>query len=404
MKGYQLKIAIKNSKPSVETESTLSWIFNYYKKEDILSIAKLHGVPACTKYNKADLILHTVAHLLKPEAITAFFLCLRDDEIQEFEKAIAYMETHKRNYRTKLDEYLERISNAGYCGWDQFDRVILTADVVQMYQKINTEAFRKKRALRSFLLDCLMATSFLYGTSPLSIVAEMYNQNIEEAITVDELSAEIAEIPQCLAHFVIVEGWYIHKNLLEDRQYEEIKMLQGNLDYYIPTRMEIKTLAEGSCLPDEWELREIVTFFKNKLGLTAAMAEEDGRMIQRIIAAGGDITMVIDFINQEGIQIKSQVQFERLMYCLMQLWNNTRMILKRGFKESELSEAAVEIPEMWVPACMEGEISEMRIPEYMEGKIPEVLDFQMRRKQKVDPDAPCPCGSGIKYKYCCGKN
>jgi preprotein translocase subunit SecA len=26
------------------------------------------------------------------------------------------------------------------------------------------------------------------------------------------------------------------------------------------------------------------------------------------------------------------------------------------------------------------------------------------RKKKIGRNEPCPCGSGLKYKYCCGKN
>jgi len=27
-----------------------------------------------------------------------------------------------------------------------------------------------------------------------------------------------------------------------------------------------------------------------------------------------------------------------------------------------------------------------------------------RTGKKIQPNDPCPCGSGKKYKYCCGKN
>ena len=26
-----------------------------------------------------------------------------------------------------------------------------------------------------------------------------------------------------------------------------------------------------------------------------------------------------------------------------------------------------------------------------------------RTEKKIQPNDPCPCGSGIKYKFCCGK-
>jgi uncharacterized protein len=33
-----------------------------------------------------------------------------------------------------------------------------------------------------------------------------------------------------------------------------------------------------------------------------------------------------------------------------------------------------------------------------------VLPFKPKRKKSVSRNDPCPCGSGKKYKYCCGKN
>ncbi|GAA6502793.1 SEC-C metal-binding domain-containing protein [Blautia sp.] len=33
----------------------------------------------------------------------------------------------------------------------------------------------------------------------------------------------------------------------------------------------------------------------------------------------------------------------------------------------------------------------------------EIIDFQEEHRKKIYPNDPCPCGSGKKYKHCCGK-
>lgn len=37
-------------------------------------------------------------------------------------------------------------------------------------------------------------------------------------------------------------------------------------------------------------------------------------------------------------------------------------------------------------------------------RLKEEYHFSKRTGKKIYPNAPCPCGSGKKYKYCCGKN
>ena len=38
---------------------------------------------------------------------------------------------------------------------------------------------------------------------------------------------------------------------------------------------------------------------------------------------------------------------------------------------------------------------------FVDGKEPKLVPFQ-RRERKVGPNEPCPCGSGKKFKKCCG--
>jgi len=37
-------------------------------------------------------------------------------------------------------------------------------------------------------------------------------------------------------------------------------------------------------------------------------------------------------------------------------------------------------------------------------KRKELGEEEGKKKKKIGRNDPCPCGSGLKYKYCCGKN
>jgi preprotein translocase subunit SecA len=42
--------------------------------------------------------------------------------------------------------------------------------------------------------------------------------------------------------------------------------------------------------------------------------------------------------------------------------------------------------------------------QFSHGEGPEKIETVRREGKKVGRNDPCPCGSGKKYKKCCGKN
>lgn len=83
-----------------------------------------------------------------------------------------------------------------------------------------------------------------------------------------------------------------------------------------------------------------------------------------------------------GLVLENGSQLNELMGLIHNLWNNTRMLLNRGFTPNEL---AVQKRNFMHPLSDTGK----------------VIDFTQVKKSKVYPNDPCPCGSGKKYKNCC---
>jgi len=91
------------------------------------------------------------------------------------------------------------------------------------------------------------------------------------------------------------------------------------------------------------------------------------------------------------IYLKSKRQINRLMNVLLPLWNNTRMVVHRGFTPSEMAKTENKT----IKASTMTAVDAANKPK------DNIIDFQTAKKSKVYPNDPCPCGSGKKYKNCC---
>lgn len=138
---------------------------------------------------------------------------------------------------------------------------------------------------------------------------------------------------------------------------------------------------------------------------------------------------VFDAINEMGICFKSQNDLNQILPILDTLWNNTRMLLNRGFKPSELFEAEKKHMRPFGPGnmptiipgsstaaklLMEGkaEIEKMGFPIDFDSNSTKMPVYSMSagingslevQTKKIYSNDPCPCGSGKKYKKCCGR-
>lgn len=330
-----LKASIKNQEKiySLPKEMTLEEMYHFYEKEEILKIAKLHGMPLKTAYNKEDLIAHTVEYIVRPEVMTSFFLCLRDNEIDEFEKAI----NSSGNYTPKKIECFDRITSAGYGGWDTEDCVVFGKEVAGAYRRINTPEFQNKRKKRSALADCLTIASYFYGVAPLSVIGKMYAEIKKEKMPLEEIRKEINEISSVLKNFVVLEDLYIRDDLIPDQQYKALQEIQGGLDYYMPTAAEFRSLTEKGHLPEGDKFWDLVSYLEKPLKMEAADAREVGHIVQLITLNGGNVASVLDFFEEENLYFEQEDQFVELFNRIVKLWNDTRSILNRGFKPDELS-------------------------------------------------------------------
>ena len=256
-------------------------------------------------------------------------------------------------------------------------------EIVPIYREINTPKFQELRHVSSWLIRCLAICGEFYAVTPVSILARVYA--CKEPISEDKLRQLLPLVSGGADNWVWVYQSDRDRVLRRDMEEQEIQSIldrQGNRDFYIPQADEIESMwkdeypltipayenlqifLEQYCDMDVMEAREAVN------ELWEMLAQDDGSL-------------------QEGLQwmIDTTDAGPKFLPLLVTLYRNckksTRCISLRGYTLAEVSSPAdeniVQVKEM-------------------------ELQFDMKpRKINIGRNDPCPCGSGAKYKKCCGR-
>lgn len=350
---------------------TLKDIFNDFDKNDILDIAKEKGMKDVSSFRKDKLIRLLVTHMLRPEEMEKYFACLQDEQMEEMNRMIAQGGICEE----KTGELLTDLYAAGYIGILSDGTVTIPEDVASAYRSLDSGQFRERRKRTSFFLKCLRIVGGIYGVIPVDVFLDMVNQHTKQKMTEEELREQMQAIPPEFQEFVMDDGKIYHKEFYPDA--EGLLAVQEGKTFYFPSEKELHDYSLYGCLPKSAEALKFKSYLKKELGAMDDEAEMGCRLIQRIIMGGGAMDDIFDVLEGLGLMVDDERELESLVNAVGIFWNKTRMIENRGFTPEEMSR------------------KELR---------KKIIEFQDIQKSKVYPNDPCPCGSGKKYKKCCGKN
>lgn len=357
-------------------QSTLADIFNDFTKEDIIDIIKEKEIKGLTARNKDNMIRDLVEHMLKPKVIWAYFACMQEDEIQEFEKAANSGEL----YESENIENLLKLYEAGYIGMIDDGRVMIPSDVVKVYRSFDKDVFGEYQKKMSYLLCCLETLGILYGIAPMSILLKLIERNPSIHMQEAEIRENIPCIPPEYGQYRVIGDMVYYTGLYPDDG--DLQAMQGDKDFYIPTLTEIMDYGTVGYDPNNRNGRRLKQFLVKHMDAEPDLAEHVIRLVQIQITGGCDMQDVFYVFEEMGLEPPDKRHLDDLIQHISNLWNHTRMILNRGFTPEELS-------------------STVSNHALTLSKRDNVIDFETVRKQKIYPNDPCPCGSGRKYKNCC---
>lgn len=363
-------------------------ILEDYRKDDLQEICELHGLSGYRKFLKKDLIDFVYEKLLSKEVMCRCLLYMNDTELTLMDKG-----------NTGVDESDDvwNLVESGYAGATYIEVVYVPEDVKDAFRKNCDEEWKKERKRVQDILHHINACVELYGICPLERMISMYEKNTGNTISEAELREFCGKIPGFLKYFEIVGNELVQEHLLEVDRLQHLKSMQGIKAYYTPTREEIQTLGGYFYVPFDRYMNEMADFFEKFSVEKEEDARDICRNIQRIIRIGGQIGDIMNYLENDLVMIDETV-FPQFAEILMRVWNHTRMQMNRGYMPDEMScpESVKKVKEKAAGMGFQP------LGDTPGGKA-DIIDFQEERRKKIYPNDTCPCGSGKKYKHCCGK-
>lgn len=406
-----------------------------YTKEELLDQARSFEIKKCSGLRKADLIDRIVDTFCAEEMLRSRLACLTKEQMDLFRKACISPTA------VSVNEVVDAMQLYRYwIGYfeDPTDRFCVFEDVAVAFSKIDDKAFQLKQCRKGWLVKCIHFFIQYYEIAPIEVIYEMYRQKVKDSI--DEMIEILWEMPVDIVESCLftmdklgMEGWpkenplysekgiFVHLQLFENEEFDYLLRQQMDKDFYIPSVQQIDEICRIGYEASSSAYKKLESFFIKKLKFSYEQAVTGCLQVWANSYEGESPSKIINKMTEANIEFEEKM-INELLELLVAAHNNTRMKENRGYKPSEmvrkksvdkmptivpassnaaaiLKDAAPQLEAMGVPVDLNGNTDVIQTTMFPSGLNGEPI----RVEKKIYPNDPCPCGSGKKYKKCCGK-
>lgn len=286
------------------------------------------------------------------------------------------------------------------------------------------------------------AMANLYGVITLEKAYEIISGQSPSLVSKDEFLA-FAEIArhECEDYYILGEediftdgkaGTQLEREIIDVTLfgtdidlYLQTKHSQQGKPYYVPDKKQLLLYDDAFYCEVTPEVTELRTFLSNQFKLGEA---QEATVFQEILYGSrylnAEFAQVMNRLHDMGLEFENDKAVQKFVSLHQAFHNTTRMQCNRGFTPDELF--SMQAPEDRMPksislgpniraslAAGTMDIDELRkgiltaeLPneELRFNLLKEISSIEKENKpKKVGRNELCPCGSGKKYKKCCGR-
>ncbi|MEG2059560.1 MAG: SEC-C metal-binding domain-containing protein [Lachnospiraceae bacterium] len=392
-----------------------------YTKEELLNQARRFDIRKYSGLRKAELVDRIVDCFCTVEMLRVRLSCLTKEQMELFRKACVAPQD------ISINEIMDGMQLCGYwIGYfeEATDKFCVFDDVKEVFRIIDHESFRTEQYKKGWMMKCVHFFQQYYGIAPVEIIYELYKLKVKD--TIDEMIDMIWEIPMDIIESCIFQmdilgmqgcpkddviyserGLLIYIPVLDDKEFNYLLDKQMDKEFYIPSAGLIDEICKLGYEASSVAYKKLESFFTTKLSLPYEQAVLWCMQVWENSYEGESPADVINKMMEAKVECKLDKQLNEFMGLLISAHNNTRMKENRGHKPDELAkrEFAGGMPRIVPGSSHAAELLREAAPQLEAMGISLDLNGNAANTtKKVYPNDPCPCGSGKKYKKCCGKN
>lgn len=188
------------------------------------------------------------------------------------------------------------------------------------------------------------------------------------------------------AEYLCIEGF--EENL------EGLRSLQRGKSYKILPKDEFLKYAHFPYYPETPQRKAMIAYLQKRRTALTMSPEDFCDHIQSAIMTNADLELVLEHCAESGLVFHGIEDINAFMAVYSDLSNHTYMHANRGYTPKEMSASRGNDVKQFVMR------PPMEVSRFVTDDAP-LHNISFNRPPSRN--APCPCGSGRKYKNCCGK-
>ena len=403
----------------------LKHILRMYDKESLLNYARDLEIKRTSGLKKDELAEKIANELLMPTVMRRRIAVLSPECRILLERA---MREPLIPTPEEMDDALF-LHESDYAFLNKREQLDVPVDVKIAYEKINTPEFGKYARKMSWLSQCLNFGEAFYGVFDKDVLRKIYNVRKGYHISEEQLEKMCSEFPDDMTECHMEEGrrFIVAEYLAYDDRYKNLLDIQAGRDFYIPNAQEVLDYSRNLYLSQEPAYQNFREFLQHEIGMTFDEANAEAMEIWDKIQFDIDFTEIVQYFIDVYEDLLDDIKIEEIIPLLQELNNSTRMQIHRGHTPNEmmrkgmeegrfsqrptvvpgsaeaaslLKSASEELKEMGV--CVDFDSNAVIVPNNSsQNNVFGQVDNSFK---KIYPNDPCPCGSGKKFKKCCGKH
>ena len=254
----------------------------------------------------------------------------------------------------------------------------------------------------------MAAAANLYGLLPMDELYALYNRQ-NPAVEEQLFFMAVAAIDFDINDFAVIDSpnpYFSEEHPLKscelaadylfvedpEREIRELRRAQKGKPLKIFPKEEFLRYADSDYFPDTPQRKAMIAFLRPlSAGLLLSVADYCN-CIQSVITIDAPIQELLNLLSVEGLTEKKRWDLAKFVELYQNLNNHTHKFANRGYTPDEL----LRMEQQGCPAVKK------KAPA---GQLCMFEDIRARQPLAgmLNGEAPCPCGSGKKYKNCCGK-
>lgn len=273
------------------------------------------------------------------------------------------------------------LAQEGFVLCEPGDKVIIPEEVRETYDALDHDMLTLRWRKRNWMYKCIEAGKYLYGVMSWEALRALFGLKYPGA-SVTEVAELFDSTPLYYQWFTERDGRLVLNGFEKDDYYKYLEtQVQGSLQYYLPTAEEVEELYEQGSLISRESHQKLRDFISETFGLDAD-------------TAALKVSELYDSVNSH-----------------MRINDAVEAFMESGPFEFESDEERFRFTELYIEMSRDCRIRDNRGHDYYEMVAimakggPDAPGAQPKVKRvKIGRNDPCPCGSGKKYKNCCGRN